>query len=93
MTEPPFGETIPIIILKDVVLPAPLRPSNPTMLRRSIVMDTPLTTVLPEYRFFSSRVSRRVISLAIVVSHQINRLRHYNSGYPKGKQITASGRA
>jgi hypothetical protein len=59
------GIIIPIIILKVVVLPAPFRPSRPTMLRCAIVMDTPLTTALPEYFFTNPPASSKFVSVKI----------------------------
>ena len=47
-TLPLSGVIMPMIMRKVVVLPAPLRPSRPTMLRCSIVTQTSLTTARPE---------------------------------------------
>ena len=72
-TVPPSGTIIPMTIRKVVVLPAPLRPNSPTMLRCSTVIRTSLTTVRPEYFLTSPWVSSNVIATKIQLHELISR--------------------
>jgi hypothetical protein len=96
-TFPAVGVIIPIIIRKVVVLPAPLRPSRPTMLRCAIVIDTPLTTALPEYFFTNSRASSKFVSaktdplLKQLIPFVAVLAAYYSRGYVQSKTNSVLG--
>ena len=46
-TSPSSASIMPMVMRNDVVLPAPLRPSRPTISDSSTRNDTPSTTVRP----------------------------------------------
>src|SRR4030095_292918 len=59
-TWPSSGRTTPTTMLKVVVLPAPLGPSNPTTSPGSTLMETPLTTRRLRYSLIKFFVWRRL---------------------------------
>ena len=59
---------MPMVMRKLVVLPAPFRPSRPTISPWSTWKDTPLTTGRPSYRFSRSCTLRMTIAMAVSIS-------------------------